>query len=114
MSHCSRTAPAFANHPDADPVKVAQRAPKGTNSHQQLIMADVNHKARPPVTERSVTIQESWRYQNPARMHFHRPKTPPLSPWMKLSGRWIETAGLEPGQRVRITVEHQKLIITPL
>jgi hypothetical protein len=35
-------------------------------------------------------------------------------PWMKLSGRWIETAGFEPGQRVRITVEHQKLIITPL
>ncbi|WP_328821141.1 SymE family type I addiction module toxin [Paraburkholderia nemoris] len=28
---------------------------------------------------------------------------------MKLSGRWIETAGFEPGQRVRITVEHQKL-----
>ncbi|WP_236066911.1 SymE family type I addiction module toxin [Paraburkholderia haematera] len=26
----------------------------------------------------------------------------------------METAGFEPGQRVRITVEHQKLIITPL
>ncbi|MFM0670557.1 SymE family type I addiction module toxin [Paraburkholderia sediminicola] len=32
---------------------------------------------------------------------------------MRLCGRWIETAGFEPGQRVRITVE-QKLIITPL
>jgi toxic protein SymE len=41
-------------------------------------------------------------------------KTPPLFPWMKLSGRWIETAGFEPRSRVRITVEHQKLIITPL
>jgi toxic protein SymE len=44
----------------------------------------------------------------------HLCKEPPTFPWMKLSGRWIETAGLEPGQRVRITVEHQKLIITPL
>ncbi|WP_259295238.1 type I toxin-antitoxin system SymE family toxin [Paraburkholderia sp. DHOC27] len=33
---------------------------------------------------------------------------------MKLSVRWIETAGFESGQRVRITVEHQKLIIAPL
>ncbi|MFM0341281.1 SymE family type I addiction module toxin [Paraburkholderia fungorum] len=41
-------------------------------------------------------------------------KTSPLFPWMKLSGRWIETADFEPGQRVRITVEHQRLIITPL
>ncbi|WOD15236.1 SymE family type I addiction module toxin [Paraburkholderia kirstenboschensis] len=38
----------------------------------------------------------------------------PLFPWMNLSGRWIETAGFEPGQRVRITVGHQKLVITPL
>ncbi|MFL9951613.1 SymE family type I addiction module toxin [Paraburkholderia agricolaris] len=33
---------------------------------------------------------------------------------MKLPGRWIETAGFEPGSRVRITVECQRLIITPL
>ncbi|WP_408328873.1 SymE family type I addiction module toxin [Paraburkholderia strydomiana] len=26
----------------------------------------------------------------------------------------MKTAGFEPGQRVRITVEHQKLIVTPL
>ncbi|MGP8434143.1 SymE family type I addiction module toxin [Paraburkholderia fungorum] len=38
----------------------------------------------------------------------------PPFPWMKLSGRWIETAGFEPEQHVRITVEHQKLITTPL
>jgi toxic protein SymE len=47
-------------------------------------------------------------------MPFHLRKEPPTFPWMKLSGRWIETAGFEPGQRVRITVEHQRLIITPL
>ncbi|WP_328821314.1 SymE family type I addiction module toxin [Paraburkholderia nemoris] len=38
----------------------------------------------------------------------------PTFPWMKLSGRWIETAGFEPGSRVRITVEYQRLIITSL
>ncbi|WP_322788568.1 SymE family type I addiction module toxin [Paraburkholderia oxyphila] len=32
---------------------------------------------------------------------------------MKLSGRWLETAGFAPRSRVRITVEHQRLIITP-
>ncbi|MFL9951619.1 SymE family type I addiction module toxin [Paraburkholderia agricolaris] len=78
-------------------------------------MADANHKAPPPpVTERFVTIQESWRYQKEARRPLRMRKTPPLFPWMKLSGRWIETAGFTPRSRVRITVEHQKLIITPL
>ncbi|MFM0027629.1 SymE family type I addiction module toxin [Paraburkholderia madseniana] len=33
---------------------------------------------------------------------------------MKLSGRWIWTTGFESAQRVRITVEYQRLIITPL
>ncbi|NPT65945.1 type I addiction module toxin, SymE family [Paraburkholderia sp. RL16-012-BIC-B] len=46
-------------------------------------------------------------------MPFHLRKEPPAFPWTKLSGRWIENAGFEPGQRVRITVEHQRLIITP-
>ncbi len=60
-------------------------------------MADVNHKAPPPpVTERSVTIHESWRYQKEARMPSHMRKEPPTFPWMKLSGRWIETPGFEP------------------
>ncbi|WP_425273200.1 SymE family type I addiction module toxin [Paraburkholderia steynii] len=31
---------------------------------------------------------------------------------MKLSGRWIETAGFAAGQRVRINVEHGRLNIT--
>ncbi|MGQ7934258.1 SymE family type I addiction module toxin [Paraburkholderia sp. D1E] len=65
------------------------------------------------VTARFVTIQEALRYQKLARLPFHSRKEPPLLPRMKLSGRWIETAGFEPGQRVRITVEHQRLIITP-
>ncbi|MFM0176678.1 SymE family type I addiction module toxin [Paraburkholderia sediminicola] len=73
------------------------------------------HKAPPaPVTERSVTIQQSWRYQKTGTPAFHMRKGSPTFSWMKLSGRWIETAGFEPGSRVRITVEYQRLIITPL
>ncbi|WP_408488891.1 hypothetical protein [Paraburkholderia sediminicola] len=34
-------------------------------------MTKTDHKAPPPVTERFVTIQESWRYQKPARLPFH-------------------------------------------
>jgi len=74
-------------------------------------MADAKHNARPPVTERFVTIQQSRRYQpltSPGRQH----KAPPLFPWLKLAGRWIEHAGFQPGQRVRVAIEHGKLIIT--
>ncbi|AUT57689.1 type I toxin-antitoxin system SymE family toxin [Paraburkholderia caribensis] len=42
----------------------------------------------------------------------HLRTEPPLYPWMKLAGRWIENAGFEAGQRVKIVVEHRRLIIT--
>ncbi|AJX34732.1 SymE family type I addiction module toxin [Burkholderia oklahomensis] len=71
-------------------------------------MADANLKARPTVTERFVTIQQSMRY----RRSWRSPTIPPLYPWMKLAGRWIEHAGFEAGQRVKITVEHERLVIT--
>ncbi|WP_454826743.1 SymE family type I addiction module toxin [Paraburkholderia xenovorans] len=32
---------------------------------------------------------------------------------MRIAGRWLEQAGFPPGQRVRITVEHGRLVITP-
>ncbi|WP_081056660.1 SymE family type I addiction module toxin [Burkholderia pseudomultivorans] len=35
-------------------------------------------------------------------------------PWIKLAGVWLEEAGFEAGERVRITVEDKRLIITPL
>ena len=74
-------------------------------------MADANLKPLLTHPERSVTIQESWRYQQitPGRIR----KEPPLYPWMKLSGRWIERAGFLAGQRVRIVVEHHRITITP-
>lgn len=39
-------------------------------------------------------------------------KQPPLYPWIKLSGRWLELAGFKAGQRVRVEVQHGRLIIT--
>ncbi len=71
-------------------------------------MANANLKARSPVTERFVTIQQSQRQPRNWRSH----TVPPLYPWMKLAGRWIEHAGFEAGQRVRIAVEHGRLTIT--
>ncbi len=34
--------------------------------------------------------------------------------WTQLSGRWIEAAGFDPGQRLRIEVSHKRLVITPI
>jgi len=34
--------------------------------------------------------------------------------WTKLSGRWIEAAGFDPGQRLQIEVSHKRLVITPI
>jgi toxic protein SymE len=33
-------------------------------------------------------------------------------PWIQLAGRWLEEAGFTPGQRVRVNVEHGRLVIT--
>ncbi|CAD6514294.1 SymE family type I addiction module toxin [Paraburkholderia sabiae] len=75
-------------------------------------MADAHLKARPPVTERFMTIQQSRRFQRNWRKPWHLRTDPPLFPWFKLAGRWIEQAGFMPGQRVRINVEHGRLVIT--
>ena len=58
---------------------------------------------------RSVTIQQSprWRPYSPRRR-----LAPPLVPWFKLSGRWLEDAGFEPRQRLKIEVQFGKLVIT--
>ncbi|MEM5317238.1 SymE family type I addiction module toxin [Paraburkholderia sp. JHI869] len=80
-----------------------------TNSQQELTMADANLNASRAHPERRVTIQQSWRYRSLSS----RARTdPPLYPWLKLSGRWLELAGFEAGQRVRVTVENKRLVIT--
>jgi toxic protein SymE len=75
-------------------------------------MADANLKARPPVTERFVTIQQSRRECRNWHKPYHLRTEPPNFPWLKLAGRWIENAGFEAGQRVKINVEHGRLTIT--
>lgn len=56
-------------------------------------MADANLKARPSVTERSVTVQQTQRFDRNWIKPAHLRKEPPLYPWFKLAGRWIEQAG---------------------
>ncbi|MEM5370072.1 SymE family type I addiction module toxin [Paraburkholderia azotifigens] len=73
-------------------------------------MADANLNALTAHPERHVTIQQSLRY----RRFSSRPRRPPpLYTWLKFSGRWLELAGFEAGQHVRVEVEHGRLIITP-
>ncbi|BFG79427.1 hypothetical protein PTKU46_74600 [Paraburkholderia terrae] len=55
-----------------------------------------------------MTIQQSRRF----RRNWRSRTVPPLYPWMKLAGRWIEQAGFEAGQRVRVAVELGRLTIT--
>ncbi|CAG9267582.1 SymE family type I addiction module toxin [Paraburkholderia unamae] len=72
-------------------------------------MADANLNALPAHPERRVTIQQSWRYR---RVNARTHTKPPLYPWIKLSGRWLELADFEAGQRVRIEVHDGRLVIT--
>ncbi|WP_419685636.1 SymE family type I addiction module toxin [Burkholderia theae] len=81
-------------------------------------MANANHKSRPVVTERFVKVQESARYHSLSTalraIRAHRRLNTTYYPWIKLAGVWLEDAGFEVGERVRITVEDKRLIITPM
>jgi len=74
-------------------------------------MADANVTSRPALRERHVTIQHSWRYRC-WKLHGYR-TNPLLYPWFKVSGRWLEQAGFKPKQRLKIEVQHERLVITP-
>lgn len=75
-------------------------------------MANANLKSLAQYPERRVTIQQSVRYRKNIYPITGPYKAPPLYPWLKLSGRWLEIAGFEPGQRVKIQVQYGKLTIT--
>ncbi|MFM0233267.1 SymE family type I addiction module toxin [Paraburkholderia sediminicola] len=47
----------------------------------------------------------------PAHVKFY-PDLPP-APWIRLSGRWLEEAGFEISGRIRVDIQHGKLVITP-
>ncbi|WP_176044062.1 SymE family type I addiction module toxin [Burkholderia vietnamiensis] len=73
-------------------------------------MAKANDKARPPITERFVTVQEIWGF--PKNMSV-RPKT--FYSYMKIGGMWlVNDAGFEPGEKVRIAIEPGRLVITAM
>lgn len=72
-------------------------------------MADAELKAFDARSTRTVTIQESRRWQ-PYKPH--RRNNAPLVPWLKLSGRWLEHAGFKPRQRLKVEVQLGKLVIT--
>ncbi|WP_235024451.1 SymE family type I addiction module toxin [Caballeronia arvi] len=61
--------------------------------------------------ERYIKIQEAER-ERPFSLRPNK-TPPPLYPWIRLAGRWLEQAGFEAGQQVRVEVQHGKLIITP-
>ena len=73
-------------------------------------MADTDLNAFDAPTTRTVTIQESRRWRPYAP---HRRTNPPLVPWLKLSGRWLEDAGFKPRQRLKVEVQHERPVITP-
>ncbi|MFX1763292.1 SymE family type I addiction module toxin [Paraburkholderia sp. A1RI-2L] len=72
-------------------------------------MADANLNASHEHPVRHVTIQQYWRYR---RINARTRADPPLYPWIKLAGRWLELAGFEAGRRVRVEVHQGKLVIT--
>lgn len=77
-------------------------------------MADADLKPSIQLAERSVTVQQSRRHQPLARLlkPAARRSSPPLVPWFKLSGRWLEHAGFDPGQRLKVEVQLGRLVIT--
>ncbi|WP_408508994.1 SymE family type I addiction module toxin [Paraburkholderia sediminicola] len=87
-----------------------------TSSVEELIMANANHKAVAPVTQRILTISSQRRPRPmktfaPDHVKFF-PDLPP-APWIRLSGRWLEEAGFEISGRIRVEVERGKLTISP-
>lgn len=71
-------------------------------------MANANLKARPPVTERFVTIQEFLAERNSRGRY----DPPTLFPLIRLASKWPQHEGFTAGQRVTVHVEHGRLITT--
>ncbi|MFM0604888.1 SymE family type I addiction module toxin [Paraburkholderia sediminicola] len=80
-------------------------------------MADDNHKAVAPVTQRVLTIS-SQRRPRPMKTfapdHVKFFSDLPPAPWIRLSGRWLEDAGFEISKKIRVEVHAGRLVITPV
>ncbi len=74
-------------------------------------MADANLKASPAHPEHHATIQQIMRWQ-PSPKPGRPGRTPTFFPWLRIAGKWLHHAGFDPGQRVKIEVQHRRLVIT--
>ncbi|WP_249210332.1 SymE family type I addiction module toxin [Burkholderia cenocepacia] len=78
-------------------------------------MAGANHNAPMYFRDRFVSPRSSLQSRRIVPHIRLADMAPPVMHlWMKLSGRWIEAAGFDPEQRLRIEVSHQRLVITPI
>lgn len=78
-------------------------------------MADANHSVPAVFHDCFVTEEASFRHRRLVPHLRLADRAPPvLYLWTKLSGRWVEAAGFEPGQRLRIEATHRRLVITSL
>jgi len=87
-----------------------------TNSNTELIMADVNDKAVPEVSVRTLSVaRKHRRWVCPVNYPHHLPygNDGPDVPAIRLMGQWLERAGFEMESQVRVEVQKGKLVITP-
>lgn len=82
-----------------------------TSSLEELIMADANLNASRIHPERRATVQQPMRW-HPVPTWSGQWKTPTFFPLLRIAGKWLIQVGFEPGQRVRVTVEHGRPIVT--
>ncbi|VWB09809.1 hypothetical protein BLA6993_00283 [Burkholderia lata] len=76
-------------------------------------MADANLKARPPITERFITMQRKRDIGRYGMRVIYDESCEPLHLWLKIAGRWlIHDVGFHAGQKLLVHVEHGKLTIT--
>ena len=74
-------------------------------------MAEANLNALPVHPERHATVQRLMRW-HPSPKWQGQWNTPTFFPLLRIAGKWLIQAGFEPGQHVRIEVEHGRLVIT--
>ncbi|SIO64544.1 SymE family type I addiction module toxin [Paraburkholderia phenazinium] len=79
-------------------------------------MADANHKAVAPVTQRVLTISSQRRPRSmkifaPSHIEFYEDLPP--APWIRFSGHWLEHAGFEINKRILVDAQRGRLVITP-
>ncbi|WP_350404408.1 SymE family type I addiction module toxin [Pseudomonas sp. W17] len=71
-------------------------------------MAKADHRAALPKTERFATIAaDVYPPLGDSEYPQHR-----LVPWLRLRGHWLQQAGFEVNQKIRIEVSKNRLVIT--